>query len=545
MDRFRILRRLLKYSIWFGLGLTIAGISAGLVSGSWSLIPTGLIIAGVVLMGIWLLFLGQLGDSEQPNFWQRRSTQVGTNVLVSTLAVLVILGLLNFVAAKTDQRLDLTETQLFTLAPETQSVLKKLDQPLTVYVFDRQPHPQDRDLLQNFRRINSNFSFEFVDPDANPGLAQRFNLKNDANNRDVYIEVPRTHRQQFVQSVSNQQRLSESRLVNGILQATGDREIKVYFTQGHGERSLNSGEASLSDAVKELQGKNIESLPLNLAQEGKIPDDAAAIVIAGATRPLFEPEVKLLEDYLNKGGNLMVMVDPEAKPGLDDLLKSWGIALDNRVAIDASGAGQMMNFGPAAPVVQDYSQHPITKDFRNGISVYPLARPLEIKTVPGVAANPIVLTSQQSWAESNLKESPLKQDADDRPGPLPLGVALSRAVPPNPTPSPSPQASPSPAASPDSKAGAAKKESRLVVFGNSSFASDPYFGVQLNGDVFLNSVSWLSQEKGQTLSIRPREMKNRRINLTMLQELWSVSLAVVILPLAAMAGAVFLWWRRR
>ncbi|MBD2326703.1 Gldg family protein [Alkalinema sp. FACHB-956] len=582
MDKLRAFLKLFKYAIWFGIGLTVAGLTAGFLSG-WTPLPMGLAIAGLVIIGIWLLFLGQYGDPDRPNFWQRRSTQVGTNALITTLAILLILGLVNFVAARNVQRVDLTETQLFTLAPETQAVLKKLNQPLTVYVFDRQPHPQDRDLLQNFRRMTPNLSFEFVDPDANPALAQKFSVKNDASNKDVYVENPSRQRNQFVQSIGLQQRLSESRLVNGIIQATSDRQPKVYFLQGHGERALQPGEGSLALAAKELQGKNFASEPLNLAQTAKIPDDAAVIVVAGPKRPLFDKEVALLEDYLNRGGNLLLMVDPETKPDLDGLLNQWGILLDDRVAIDASGSGQLLGYGPASPVVQDYSEHPITKDFGNGISLYPLARPLEIKPVEGVQANPIILTSSQSWAESNLKEKPVKQDANDRPGPLPLGVALSRQVDVQPvpsptTPSPSPSSSPTisptvsptasptesptsspsptspsptspsptvtPTASPTPSPGT-KREARLVVFGNSSFASDAHFGVQLNGDVFLNSVSWLSQAEGQTLSIRPREMKNRRMAVTSLQAIGTTILALVIVPLLGLGTAIFLWWRRR
>ncbi|MGI0495322.1 GldG family protein [Alkalinema pantanalense CENA528] len=575
MDKLRAFFKLFKHAIWFGIGLTVAGLTAGFLSG-WTPLPTGLAIAGLVLIGIWLLFLGQYGDPDRPNFWQRRSTQVGTNALITTLAILLILGLVNFVAVRNVQRVDLTETQLFTLAPETQAVLQKLNQPLTVYVFDRQPHPQDRDLLQNFRRVTPNVAFEFVDPDANPALAQKFNVKNDANNKDVYVELPSRNRNQFVQSIGAQQRLSESRLVNGIIQATSDRQPKVYFLQGHGERTLEPGEGSLALAAKELQGKNFVSEPLNLAQTAKIPDDAAVVAIAGPKRPLFEKEVSLLEEYLNRGGNLLVMVDPETQPGLTPLLNQWGILLDDRVAIDASGSGQLLGYGPASPVVQDYSEHPITKDFKNGISLYPFARPLEIKPIEGVQANPIILTSSQSWAESNLKEKPVKQDANDRPGPLPLGVALSRQVnvqpisSPSPSPSPSPtesptvspppSASPSPSPSPSATASTTpspsplpspsptpgtQREARLVVFGNSSFASDAHFGVQLNGDVFLNSVSWLSQAEGQTLSIRPREMKNRRMAVTSVQAIGTTLLALVIVPLLALGAAAFLWWRRR
>ncbi|MEB3291542.1 MAG: Gldg family protein [Synechococcales bacterium] len=570
----QLLRQLLKYVIWFGLGLIIAGITAGIISGNWGAIPLGLIIAGAVLVGIWILFLGQMGDPNQPNFWQRRSTQVGTNAVVATIAMLAIVGLLNFVAVRAAQRTDLTENQFLSLAPATQQVLKDLKQPLKIYVFDKEVHPADRELLENLRRENANFTYEVVDPDSNPTLAEKFVIKNDQINRDVHIELPSKARRQLVQSITAPQaearlagqlptqRLSESKVVNSIIQVTSDRKARVYFIQGHGERALDATEKGLEAASQALQDRNFESLPLNLAQTGMVPADANVVILAGPTQPLFAAEIKQLEDYLAKGGNLLVMVDPESKANLDGLLKPWGLVLDNRVAIDASGTGQLFGLGPATPIVQDYNNnsHPITKDFGQNITYYPFARPIEIQTLEGVQASPIALTSQASWAESDIKKQPVKQDPNDRPGPLPIAVALSRSVQPpapSPSPSPSPTSSPSPSPSPTSSPSptpspspslnpnAPKRESRLVVFGNSTFAANSFFSQQLNGDMFLNSVGWLSQEEGQTLSIRPREMKNRRLTASLAETLLLIGFAAFLLPVLGFFTAGLVWWRRR
>ncbi len=54
-------------------------------------------------------------------------------------------------------------------------------------------------------------------------------------------------------------------------------------------------------------------------------------------RSLLESEVKILQDYLNRGGNLLLMIDPITNPKIDNLLKEWGITLDNRLAVDLSG----------------------------------------------------------------------------------------------------------------------------------------------------------------------------------------------------------------
>ena len=502
--------------------------------------------------------------------------------------MLVILGLLNFLSVRNLYRVDLTDTGRFTLSAETQEVLKNIKQPLTLYVFDKQQMPEDRELLQNFRRQNPNFAFEFVDPNTSPDLAKKFDIKNTSNSRDVHLELPSKNRKQFVQSIAPQQRLSESRLVSSLIQIQSDRKPRIYFTQGHGERSLEPGDKNYSLVIKALQDKNFEALPLNLAQTAKVPPDAALLVLAGPSKPFFEAELQAVQEYLNQAGNLMVLIDPDAQPNLDALLKTWGIVLDNRVAIDASGTGQLFKLGPAAPIVQDYNgnNHPITKEFGKNISFYPLARPIEIQSVPGVAVTPIALTNEKSWGESNLQEKPVKLDNGDRPGPLPLAVALSRQVQvlppqpipspipspiltaspivdpetgeelePSPTPSASPTASPSPSPTPSPTPSPivspivsptpTPKESRLVVFGNSAFATDQFLLAQINGDVFLNSLTWASQTDGQALSIRSRDVTRRQLSATPQQVTIVILLSAVALPLFGFALAALTWWKRR
>ncbi|MEM8502604.1 MAG: ABC transporter, partial [Cyanobacteria bacterium P01_D01_bin.1] len=88
-------------------------------------------------------------------------------------------------------------------------------------------------------------------------------------------------------------------------------------------------------------------------------------------------------------------------------------------------------------------------------------------------------------------------------------------------------------------------DARMVVIGNSSFATDGLFNQQLNGDVFLNAVSWLSKVESPTLEIRPKEVTDRRLNMTVQQQIVLTVLALIVLPLAGLVGAGALWLGRR
>lgn len=545
-------KKLWKYLFWFGPFLITVGLTVGLVSEQWGLIPLAFLITGIVISGLWIIW-----QSYQTNWWKRRSTQAGTNALVATLAVLAILGLINFLGTRYHLRADLTETQLFTLAPQSRELVNVLPQPVKVWVFDINQNPQDRELLENYQRQSSKFKYEYIDPQARPGLAEKFGVKDYG---EVYLESG--DKRQLVQTVSENERLSEVRLTSRLQQLTNSTTAKVYLLQGHGERQLSAGKGAISQAVQGLGDKNFTTAPLNLAETSKIPQDAAVVIVAGPKRGLFEGEVKALQEYLNQGGSLLLMIDPNTDPKVDSLLQEWGVRLDNRLAVDVSK--DSVGLGPAAPLVTEYGQHPITKDFSNGNSFYPVARPLEIISVRGVEATPLLRTKPypNSWAESDLQSEKLEFNADkDLKGPLTLGVALTRKLPakststpqasPTPSPIPSPttqsKASPTPSSlpSPPSPSSQTATESRLVVLGNSSFATDGLFQQQLNGDVFLNSVTWLSQQEKQTLSIRPKEPKNRRITLTTTQANLLILSSLLVLPLIGLAAAVIIWWKRR
>jgi len=556
--------KLWKYFVWVGPFLMVMGLSAGVVSETWGVLPLGLFLSGTIITGVWLFW-----QNKQNNWWGSRSTQSGTNALAATLAVVMILGLVNFLGTRYHLRQDFTETGLFTLAPQSQQLVKDLRLPIKVWVFSNEQNPLDREMLENFRRQGRNFSFEYVDPQASPGLAKKFGLKEVG---EVYIESPTQNRQQLVQVVNTNERLSEVRLTNRLQQITSDVQKKVYFLQGHGEHPLEAVEGGMSQAVGELNEKNFTPEPLNLTDRKSVPQDADVVVVAGPQRRLFDAETDALRRFLIVGGNVMLMIDPNTSTNLEGLLTEWGISVDNRLAVDVStGVG----LGPAVSVVTDYGQHPITKDFRNGISFYRLARPLEIKEVPDIQATPLLLTKAYpgSWAESDLQNENLQfNPGSDKPGPLTLGVALSRKIQgtpvepqplavPSPTATPTPEATlsptpnispsvqPSPALSPTATTPQQPKptptESRLVVIGNSDFPTNGVLQQQLNGDVFLNSVTWLSQQDSQPLSIRPKEAKNRRINLSQVQANLLAFLSLLILPLLGFGVAGILWWQRR
>ncbi|NEO84089.1 MAG: ABC transporter [Spirulina sp. SIO3F2] len=564
-----------KSILWAGPGLITAGLVIGGIQQDTSPLAIALVSLGLVLTIVGVSVWGGLLQS----LFQHRSTQAGTDAVIAILSLLVILGLLNSMALKYPVRWDLTETRLFTLAPQTQKLVKGLTQPMKIWIFEANQNPTDRELLNNYRRLSDEFTYSYVDPQIEIGLADRFDVQVVG---EVYLEYG--GKQQLIQTLREGEVLSEVQLTNGIEKILRDRQPQIYFLQGHGELPLEPIEGGLYQAITGLEEKGYGVFPLDLTEAGDVPSDASVVIIASPQQSLLPGEVETIADYLDREGSVMALLDPETFSGLEPLLADWGIALDGRLAIDASGVGANADLGPATPVVTDYGTHPITLDFQNRISFYPLAQAIvvdeDIKDET-ITVTPLVLTPTASWAESNLSSDTLEFDPDeDLEGPLTIAVAATRSLDADEELDKSDAeeqvletddetASPDELESSesdddevsetehnadeadaieednDSVAEFSGPEARLIVFGNATFASNGWFEQQLNGDVFLNSVKWLANESEDLLSIRPKALTDRRINLAPAQAALLTWLAIVVFPLIGFLSAGWLWWRGR
>ncbi len=518
------------------------------------------------------------GGYASGQFWNLRSTQASTNAVVSVISVLLIIGLVNFVAARYDSRIDLTEGQVLSLSPASQEVVEELENPTELLIFSPVPNPADQQLLDNYRRYNSDFTYRYIDPRVDPQFAREIGVTTGG---EVFLQSG--DRTTLVQTVNPQSPLTERQLTDKLAQLSQGEAPVAYFLQGHGEYAIDGAEAGLFEAATQLEQQNYTALPLNLADTGgTVPPDADVLIIARPQEKLFENEVTVIRNYLESGGSILALIDPQTETGLEEMMSEWGVVLEDAIVIDTSGGGQLVNLGPAAPLVQEYGDHPITEAFGNSRSFFPVARPLQITEVVGVQETPLLFTDPNSYAQP-VTEAELAIDPSQEPqGPFALGVALSRPAAET-TDEPAdlsdaetqiegeanldteveediPSASEAiedslseaevlgeGAAAEESPAEGqtAEAESRMVVIGNATFAIDGLFDQQLNGDVFLNSVDWLSKVDNPVLSIRPKEVTNRRIEMTFSQQIFLTVLALLVFPLIGLAGAGTLWAIRR
>ncbi|MCX6549442.1 MAG: Gldg family protein [Acidobacteria bacterium] len=464
--------------------------------------------------------------------FRRRQTRLGTLTLVSILIVLGILVAINYLGTRQGKRWDLTTSSEFTLSDQTVNVLKKLDAPLKIRVFEKSSAMQKfKDRLLEYESTSKQVAIDYFDPDREPTVTRQNQVQN-------YGTVVFEYKGRTERVVGD----TEQDFTNGIIKVVSGSLKKVYFLQGHGEHDPGSAERSGYAVVKgalERENYSVERLPL--IQRGAVPADATVVVVAGPTADLLAPEVAALTAYLDAGGKLFLLVDPPATtaaaplPNVEGLARAWGAQLEKDVIVDASGIGQLIGRSYETPVVLTYPPHPITDRF-DMLTAYPLTRSISILTgTPGRTPQSFVETSQRSWAETDIDSvgSPAGPKLDpakgDRQGPLSVAVAV--AVPVK-------------AASQPAPADAKPAETRVVVMGDSDFVANFSVNVSGNRDFFMNILGWLSQQEN-LISIRPKAPGESRLTLTADQSRRIAWLALLIIPGAIIAFGVSTWWRRR
>jgi ABC-type uncharacterized transport system involved in gliding motility auxiliary subunit len=309
----------------------------------------------------------------------RRSASFHSLVTLALFGLIVVA--INIYGFKHYIHRDLSQSQFYTLSPKTVDVLKHLDSPVTVTtVFSstaRNPEPIEN-LLKEYERVGGkNFTYQKIDPayDITKAADLQKRLQFDGNENTVIFEYKDRH--QFV----NENELFD---INPMTQQIGafkgeqvftaalvslveGKASKVYFTEGHGEHPLQDAETPAGYGLvgQLLKSENVQTANLNLASLGDVPTDAKAVVIAGPTIPFSPVEAQAIGRYLANNGKLFILVDPYVTLGLEDMLKSYGLQLDQDLVLyrAMTTTGQEVTVSIALIYQGGFSTQPITAKF--------------------------------------------------------------------------------------------------------------------------------------------------------------------------------------
>ena len=455
------------------------------------------------------------------NNWQRlksfssqRSTKLGFNSILAILLMIGILFIINFLVVRHGGRWDLSETQRFSLAPQTFEVLGQLKEDIHILVFAHERSPgfnAYRDLLDTYSHVSPHIQVSFIDPEKKPRVARKFNITK------VDTAVFQRGEQTFQVT-----KPTEANLTSGLLRVTHDEKKRIVFLEGHGERRIKDMEnRGLSFFQERLETQGYEVDRGLFSKDAAILPSTTVLIIAGPREPLINSETLHIQDFVQNGGRVLFLIDPETTSGLDPLLAQWGLTLGPGIIVDPED--RVSQSSPTALLVRRFTKHAIT----NGVTaplLLPVSQDISFDQTQALEWSFTSLTqsSEESWAETDFSRTdPKFQVGEDRKGPFSLAAALEFS----------------------DRANHGSSHPSTVIIGNSAFASNAYAKFPGNTDFLLNAIAWLAQEDA-LMSISAKDPAFEPFIPNPTQEHMLLAIQVFSVPLLLLFLGITIWRRR-
>jgi ABC-type uncharacterized transport system involved in gliding motility auxiliary subunit len=449
---------------------------------------------------------------------------------LTTLLVVAVIGLLGWLSTQFKVQIDWTANHRNTLTAASVKQLGSMKGPVNVTVFAPTGADSRGDVVQFFSRysdVKKDFKLEFVDPAKNPTKVREANIQQVA---DMVLAFG--GRKETLHASD----LNEAAITQALQRLSFAEERFVVFLEGHGEHALaNEGASGYSAFAEALKNNGIKTTSLNLATTPKVPDNASLVVVAGPTTPLLAGEAAILNGYVTGGGNLLWLSDPDT-PALPEALgKTLGVTLEKGTAVFPEYAE--LTGDPALFITSSYPATPVTQNLTEN-AAFPLIRAIatdaSAKPVPAWLTQPFLQSTQQAWVETGPLAGEIGFDPGkgDKPGPLTLGLLLSRDLAPPPA-----------AANGDAPKPAGKPQ-RAAVVGDSDFLSNAILAQAGNSKLGLNLLRWLSSRDEQ-LDVTVPQAPDQSLSLSPLAALAAEAAFLALLPLLLVLIGLVRWVRRR
>ena len=481
---------------------------------------------------------------------RKRRFAISVNVLVQIIAVVLLAGAVNWIVARHYTRWDWTRGGYYELSSKTKQVLTMLKEPLEIIVFIPPAAPQEyfEKTLQDIRNLLREFEYsgkqnvrvEYIDPQRDLARARELVAKYQLDSPDLILfasggrhkvvkldETVDIEQMGYTEPPRVRAFKGEGVFLSAIQTVTEEKPAAVYFLTGHGERDPNSPNdpEGLAILAGYIRRDNLSLEEWNWGARQSWPTNSSALLIAGPRTKFSDAELAALDDYLKKGGRVLMLLEPRRETGLESFLANYGVKVDDVLVISP-----LLGMINVTALGSDYSRHPITAKLDGINTSFPYARSvrrLEQRT-PGAdrpEVTELVRTPELFWGEANYDGKQFTFDPNvDVPGPVSLAVAVESRKP-----------------------GGVETidATRLVVIGNVNFVDNQNIrNNEGNPDLALNALNWLLA-RDQMLAVGPKTPQEFRLDMSV-QETRAVGLLTLVgLPLAVGILGVTVWLRRR
>ena len=483
------------------------------------------------------------------SFSRGRKWSIGFHVILSALALLAVIAMLNYLAHRHNERIYVAERMTQKLSPRTIRVLDELTNSVKIVCFfDRREalFGAVSSLLREYQSSSTKIDLEFVDyrmPGRASAIRSKYGIAAEGDTSRVIFDAGGK-----VRTVLSSE-LSEYGLVEGqevrrtgfrgeqlftsaLLNVTQLAPVNAYFVQGHGEHALNHDDQGYGEFATMLQNNNIKVHAMGpiLGTNG-VPPDCGLLIIGGPSRRFEQEEVINIEKYLARGGRLFFLLNslnPGARVtpvGIEAVLYRWNIQCGFDYVQDLSNK---QSGDDNVILTGNYGSHAIVRALlRSRVKLITprsvTLRPSQSGSADAPKVTEILFTSQLGQLLVALDAAGNAEPR--RSGAIPIAVAGERGG--------------------IQGVSADGGSSRVVVVGESMFVSNQLIGHAANSDFANQIVNWLVNRDALLTEIGPSPLSEYQINLTEEQMKQTRWLFLGAIPGAFLVFGFFVWLRRR
>jgi ABC-type uncharacterized transport system involved in gliding motility auxiliary subunit len=436
------------------------------------------------------------------------------------LLLITVIVLLAKVTIEHNRQYDWTANNRHTLSETSQKLLAEINTAVDIQVFaapDYEYYDAVVDLVDRYQRHSDKIHVNYIDPSRSPDLVRQYDIQQQGE-----MVVRHGEMTQHVQD------LSEQSLTNALISVSRQQQQWLVFIDGHGERSLfENNNFSLSTWAQQLQGQGFKLHSQNLVENPDLPDNTSALVIASPIKDWLPGEVAIVRKFIDHGGNLLWLADPEQTASLLPLAEKLGIEFIPGSVFDPNAARLGLE-DPRFVLISDYANHPVGVATAS-VSLLADASAIQ-RTDPEADSDWTylnLLNSQpNTWVESSsVNQNNVMQQAfdagEDVKGPVSLGTVISRPRPGN-----------------------SEQQQRIAVVGDSDFASNAYIGNAANLNLSMALANWLAADD-KLISIPVKTSIGTQLSLTKTQSIIIGFGFLLVIPLILLSSGLWIWWRRR
>ncbi len=471
--------------------------------------------------------------------FKSRTFRVGGYSVIATVIVLIIAIVINVLVGALPTRwtqLDATSTQLFSFSDQTKTVLASLEDDVSLYWIVRTGGEDDymQTLLDRYSSLSSHVSYQKIDPDVYPTFLTNYGEVDSPNDNSVLVVCGDYYRYIDYYSIYVYDYMTyyysgeldvdfdgESQLTSAISYVTSGYMPKLYTLTGHGEATLSD---TFSAAV---ENQNFQTEDLSLLTEESVPDDADVVLIYEPSSDISSEEETTLLDYLQIGGNLIVITDPIVDgemTNLQDLMAQYGVTAVDGIVIE--GNANYYLYGYPYYLLPDLTAHTVTDPLiDDGYYVLlPLAQGLAVSDdLPdGVSVTQLLTTTSSSYSKiDGYNLTTMDKEDGDIDGPFALGVAITDTIDDD--------------------------TSSNIMWVTSSYLLDDTASSMVSGgneDLFLNALSWMT-DQDDSVSIHSKSLTTEYLTISSGAGVWLDILAIGLIPAIVLAIGIVIFVRRR